>query len=57
MDLLVGFGGKAALVEVKNPDRRYGRAGINANQQDWLATWNGGTVATVESVEAAQRLG
>ena len=56
VDLLVGYGGKTALVEVKNPDSRYGRAGLNANQQSWLATWNGGTVATVDSVAAAERL-
>jgi hypothetical protein len=56
VDLLVGYGGKTALVEVKNPNSRYGRAGLNANQASWLSTWQGGTVATVDSVEAAQRL-
>jgi hypothetical protein len=56
VDLLVGYGGKTALVEVKNPQSRYGRAGLNTNQASWLSTWNGGTVATVDSVEAAQRL-
>jgi hypothetical protein len=56
VDLLVGFGGKTALVEVKNPNSRYGRAGLNANQASWLASWQGGTVAQVDSVEAAERL-
>jgi len=56
VDLLVGYGGKTALVEVKNSASRYGRNGLNANQASWLATWRGGTVATVDSVEAAQRL-
>jgi hypothetical protein len=56
VDLLVGYGGKTALVEVKNPNSRYGRAGLNTNQTSWLATWRGGTVATVDSVEAAERL-
>jgi hypothetical protein len=56
VDLLVGYGGKTALVEVKNPNSRYGRAGLNTNQQDWLASWKGGPAAIVDSVDAAQRL-
>ena len=56
VDLLVGFGGKTALVEVKNPASRYGRAGANPNQASWLASWQGGTAAIVDSVEAAERL-
>jgi hypothetical protein len=56
VDLLVGYGGKTALVEVKNPASRYGRAGLNTNQQDWLASWKGGPAAIVDSVDAAQRL-
>lgn len=56
VDLLVGFGGKTALVEIKNPASRYGRAGANANQASWLASWQGGTAAVVDSVEAAERL-
>lgn len=56
VDLLVGFGGKTALVEVKNPNSRYGRAGANANQASWLEHWKGGTAAVIDSVEAAQRL-
>jgi hypothetical protein len=56
VDLLVGYGGKTALVEVKNPQSRYGRAGLNANQQSWLASWQGGLAAVVDSVEAAERL-
>ena len=56
VDLLVGYGGKTALVEVKNPNSRYGRAGANANQASWLEHWKGGTAAVIDSVEAAQRL-
>lgn len=56
VDLLVGYGGKTALVEVKNPNSRYGRAGANANQASWLEQWKGGTAAVIDSVEAAQRL-
>jgi hypothetical protein len=56
VDLLVGYGGKTALVEIKNPASRYGQAGANANQASWLASWQGGTAAVVDSVEAAERL-
>ena len=56
VDLLVGYAGKTALVEIKNPASRYGRAGANANQANWLEGWRGGTAALVDSVEAAQRL-
>jgi hypothetical protein len=56
VDLLVGYGGKTALVEIKNLDSRYGRAGANANQASWLERWKGGTAAIVDSVDSAQRL-
>ena len=56
VDLLVGYAGKTALVEVKNPASRYGRAGANANQASWMASWQGGTAAVLDSVEAAERL-
>ena len=56
VDLLVGYAGKTALVEIKNPASRYGRAGANANQANWLESWRGGTAALVDSVEAAERL-
>ena len=55
-DLLVGYGGSTAIVECKNPDTSYGRAGLNKNQRDWLKTWKGGTVAIVDSIEAADKL-
>lgn len=56
VDLLVGINGKTALVEVKDPNSAYGRRGLNPNQQAFSATWCGGTVALVDSIEAARRL-
>ena len=56
VDLLVGINGRTALVEVKDPNSAYGRRGLNPNQQAFATTWNGGTLALVDSVEAAQRL-
>ena len=56
VDLLVGYAGKTALVEIKDPNSRYGRKGLNQNQSAFLMGWNGGTVALIESVESAQNL-
>lgn len=56
VDLLVGFNGKTALVEVKNPNSAYGKKGANPNQADWMASWQGGTVALVDGIDAAARL-
>lgn len=56
VDLLVGINGRTALVEVKDPRTAYGRRGLNSNQQAFSASWCGGTVALVDSVEAARRL-
>lgn len=56
VDLLIGFAGKTALVEIKNPDTAYGRKGANPNQQSFMSTWKGGTVALIDSIEAADRL-
>jgi hypothetical protein len=56
VDLLVGYSGKTALVEVKDPTSAYGKKGLNQNQSAFLLGWNGGTVALIDSVEAAQNL-
>ena len=55
VDLLVGYRGITICVEVKNPASRYGKAGANKNQRDFMATWKGGPVALVDSAEAALR--
>lgn len=43
-DLMVGCLGVDRMVELKNPDSRYGRAGLNANQREFVAGWRGGAV-------------
>ena len=56
VDLLVGYAGKTALVEVKDPTSAYGKKGLNQKQSAFLMGWQGGTVALIDSVEAAQNL-
>lgn len=46
-DTLVGCVGVDHLVEIKNLETRYGRAGLNANQTTFARDWRGGQVWTV----------
>lgn len=46
-DLVVGLLGANRLVEIKNPDTRYGRAGLNTNQQAFNRGWRGEPMFTV----------
>lgn len=55
VDLLVGHRGVTLLMEVKNPQSRYGKKGANDNQRDFMATWGGGPVSLVDGPEAALR--
>jgi hypothetical protein len=55
VDLLVGLAGRTLLMEVKNPDSRYGKKGANENQQSFMSTWNGGPVSLVDGPDAALR--
>ncbi len=55
VDLLCGFNGVTMLIEVKNPDSRYGKKGANENQTVFMQTWRGGAVALVDGPEAALR--
>ncbi len=50
-DLLVGISGKTALLEVKAPKGR-----MTPDQHEWHAAWRGGTLAVVDSPEAALRI-
>ncbi len=54
-DLVCGFRGLTLLMEVKNPNTRYGRRGFNKNQIRWQETWNGGPVSLVDGPDAALR--
>lgn len=55
VDLLVGHNNQTVLMEVKNPDSRYGKKGANDNQTVFMQTWRGGAVALVDGPEAALR--
>lgn len=48
-DIVVGCGGRDYLVEIKNPETRYGRAGLNSNQTSFSAEWRGGMIYVVSS--------
>lgn len=54
-DLLVGFRGVTMLMEVKNKETSYGRAGANKNQREFMESWRGGAVALVDNPDAALR--
>jgi hypothetical protein len=47
-DLVVGYKGETYLLEVKASDGR-----VSAAQAAWHATWQGGPIATVFTVEGA----
>lgn len=57
-DIVVGVASRDHLVELKNPETRYGRAGLNENQQAFARDWRGGklfVVSTVDEVAALVR--
>lgn len=45
-DLAVGCAGRTYLVEVKNLDTRYGRAGLTREQSAFARDWRGDEVVT-----------
>jgi len=45
-DIAVGAIGRTWLVELKNPQSAYGRAGLNENQSAFARDWRGGKVYT-----------
>jgi hypothetical protein len=55
VDLLVGFRSVTILMEVKNPDNSYGKAGANKNQRTFMEAFRGGPVCVVDGPEAALR--
>jgi hypothetical protein len=56
VDLLVGFNGQTAMVEVKNPATRYGRKGENGNQKSFLSEWKGGLYACIHDASGVDTL-
>lgn len=55
-DVIVGVMSRNHLVELKNPQTRYGRAGLNSNQQAFAAEWRGGKLFCVSSVDEVAAL-
>ena len=55
-DLLVGYAGRTALVEVKDGSKPPSARQLTPDQQQWHQTWTGGTLAVVPDVEAALRV-
>ena len=55
-DLLVGFSSKTALLEIKDGAKVKSAQKLTPDQVGWHANWRGGTLATVDSVDAALRV-
>jgi len=54
-DLLVGFAGKTAVLEVKDSAQPPSKRRLTPDQLKWHREWNGGTLAVVCDVESAVR--
>ena len=52
VDLLVGYKGHTFLVEIKTDAKKR----LTALQQDFFESWGGGTLARVDSPDAALRM-
>jgi len=52
VDLLVGYAGHTFLVEIK----RDNKARLTTLQREFFARWTGGTLARIDSPEAALRM-
>lgn len=55
-DIIVGCAGVTACVEIKNPETRYGRAGLNNNQTAFAREWCGGPLYVVSTPDEAAAL-
>ena len=55
-DLLIGFQGKTVLLEIKDGAKVQSKQKLTPDQIDWHANWRGGTLATVDSIDAALRV-
>ena len=55
-DVVVGVMGRNHMIEFKNPATRYGRAGLNPNQQAFSRDWKGGKLFAVSSVDEVAAL-
>jgi hypothetical protein len=55
-DLLVGYMGKTALLEVKDGLKVKSKQKLTEDQKPWHANWRGGTLTTVDGIDAALRV-
>lgn len=55
-DIIVGCAGSTVCVEIKNPETRYGRAGLNTNQTAFSRDWRGGPLYVVSSLDEVAAL-
>ena len=55
-DLLVGHRGRTMLMEVKDGQKCPSARHLTPDQERFFATWHGGTLAVVDSVDAALRM-
>lgn len=55
-DIAVGSMGRTFLVELKNPNSRYGRSGLNANQSAFARDWRGGKVYMASTTDEVVNL-
>jgi hypothetical protein len=56
LDLLVGVNLRTALVECKDGSKRPSKRRHTELQREFIATWRGGTVATIYDAEGARTL-
>ncbi len=55
-DRLIGYRGRNILVEYKNRETSYGRAGLSKSQRAFAETWRGAPVELCESVDDVPRV-
>ena len=55
-DLLIGYCGKTALIEIKDGAKPPSARRLTPDQLAWHGSWLGGTLAVVDSVDAALRV-
>lgn len=52
-DILVGHANRTAIIEIKDGKKPPSARKLTPDQLVWHANWRGGTLATVDSVDAA----
>jgi len=55
-DLLIGHRGRTMLMEIKDGEKCPSQRHLTPDQERFFATWHGGTLAVVDSVDAALRM-